>query len=390
MKLRRIELDKRTSKAVQDGHPWIYGDAVPRTGLRPGDEVELVDRFGASLGRGLYEGQGPGPAVRVLTRDPKGLPFRKMVFARLRAARDLRQRALPADTSAFRLLHGEGDDLPGLVVDRYADALVLRPDSAAWPRHRDLLVEALTTQLAGVSSIVHKPRDGDPQAWHGDLPSPTVVTEAGRRYRVRPGHGQKTGFFLDQRDTRTHVQEIVAPGDAALNLFSFTGGFSIAAALGGASRVVSVDLSPSILDDCRDQFALNDLDPAPHGFVAADLFEWLPQQARIRDAESFDVVVCDPPALARKSADLPQARAAYRRVHEALAPRVKRGGLLVTCSCTARLGADALFEDASAGLSAAGRSVRRILRTGGAGIDHPIHPGLPGGGYLSALTLVLD
>jgi 23S rRNA (cytosine1962-C5)-methyltransferase len=327
--------------------------------------------------------------VRILTRDPRAPTLRKLVFGRVREAAALRRRALPAQTDAFRLVHGEGDDLPGLVVDAYGDALVIRPDSAAWRPHRDLVIEALRGEVRP-TSIIHKPKKGDAEPWLGTPPPSVDVLESGRRYRVKPGHGQKTGFFLDQRDTRDHVQRLVAEGDGVLNLFSFTGGFSVAAALGGAARVVSVDLSKSILDDCREQFPLNGLDSAPHGFVAVDLFEWLPAQARKKDAETFDVVVCDPPALARKSADVEQARSAYRRVHEALAPRVKRGGSLVTCSCTARLGPKELLEDARAGLDAAGRRVRRIVRTGGAGIDHPVLPDLPGGAYLSALTLVLD
>jgi 23S rRNA (cytosine1962-C5)-methyltransferase len=390
VRLRRIELDKRTAKAVQDGHPWVFADALPRGGPRVGEEVELVDRFDAFLGRGLAEGRGPGPAIRVLTRDPRAPDLRRLVLDRLDDALSLRRRVLPADTDAYRLLHGEGDGLPGLVVDRYGPTLVLRPDSAAWAAHRPLLVELLSRRVEGVDAILHKPKRGDVEPWWGEAPESSAVLEAGRRYRVRPGHGQKTGFFLDQRDTRTHVQGLVAAGDRVLNLFSFTGGFTVAAALGGAARVVSVDLSASILDDCREQLPLNDLPVEPHGFVAADLFEWLPQEARRREAEVFDVVICDPPALARKGADLPQARDAYRRLHEALAPRVARGGLLVTCSCTARLGSAELLEDARAGLAAAGRSVRRIVRSGGAGGDHPVLPELPGGGYLSALTLVLD
>ena len=390
MKLRRIELDKRAAKSVSDGHPWIYAESLPRSRPRAGEEVELVDRFGAFVGRGLAEGAGGGPAVRILTRDPRAPDLRKLVFARLRQARDLRRRALPPRTDAFRVVHGEGDGLPGLVVDRYGAVLVVRPDSEGWRPHRELLVEGLRGQLDGVESIVHKPKRGEPEPWFADPPEAVVVHEAGRAYRVRPGHGQKTGFFLDQRDTRSHVQGIVREGDTVLNLFCFTGGFSVAAALGGAAQVVSVDLSSSILEDCRAQFPLNGLDSQPHGYVAADLFEWLPQQARRPGGQTFDLVVCDPPALARKAADLPQARAAYRRLHEALAPRLRRGGLLVTCSCTSRLGSGELLEDARAGLGAAGRSVERVVRAGGAGIDHPLLPDLPGGSYLSALTLVLD
>ncbi len=392
----RLTLDKRTARAVRAGHPWIYGDVVAAAGLRlaAGDEVDVLDSASAPLGRGLADGpdvvKAGGPAVRVFSRDPRDPDLRKLIFRRVAAARRLRERVLPADTTGFRLLHGEGDGLPGLVVDRYGPVVVMRPDGDLWRRHRGVVVEALRSEGgAGIRCGVLKRRDDEPVTLFGpeDRPEWLVIREEGRRYRVRPGHGQKTGFFLDQRPLRTEVQRLVRTGDRVLNLFSFTGGFSVAAALGGAARVVSADRSSSILDDCRAQFELNDLDPAAHAFVATDLFRGFGRE--VTDHGPFDVVVCDPPALSRRKADVPKARAAYRRLHEQIAPLIAKEGLLVTASCTARLTADDLLEDARAGLAAGGREVACELRRGGAGADHPVLPGFPQGRYLSCLTLAI-
>ena len=392
-KLPKIQLDKRSSQTIRSGHPWVWPEAIEHLGRVPplGAEVELLDSVGSFLGRGLMD-SGQGPAIRIFSREERDPPLRKLLFRRVAAARLLRARLLDQTTDAFRLLHGEGDELPGLVVDRYGPVLVLRPDGTLWDRWLDPIVEALCSEGGpGTESILLKPRDGDSRVlWGNEPPAELLVREEGRRYLVRPGQGQKTGFFLDQRATRDTVQRLVQPGDHCLNLFSFTGGFSIAMALGGASEVTSVDLSKSILDDCRAQFPANGLDPSDHKFVAADIFEWLPTQGQRARGSRYDLVVCDPPAMARKRSQVENARAAYRRLHTGLAPLLKKGGLLVTCSCTARLGADELLEDARRGLREGGRRVRRVVYTGGAGGDHPVAPGFEQGHYLSCLVLVLD
>jgi len=392
-----LTLDKRTARAVAAGHPWIYGDVVVAAGLRlaAGDEVDVVDSVGAPLGRGLADGpdvvKAGGPAVRMISRDPRDPDLRKLIFRRVAAARRLRERVLPPDTTGFRLVHGEADGLPGLVVDRYGPVVVVRPDGDLWRRHRKVVVEALRSEGGrGIEFGLLRRREDEPVSLFGspDVPESLVIREASRRYWVRPGHGQKTGFFLDQRPNRSEVQRLVRDGDRVLNLFSFTGGFSVAAALGGASRVVSVDRSPSILADCRDQFKLNDVDPEPHAFVSTDLFRGFGPE--LTEHAPFDLIVCDPPALSRRKADLPKARAAYRRLHREIAPLLAKEALLVTASCTARLTAADLLDDARAGLEEGGRRVTRELRRGGAGADHPVLPGFPRGRYLACLTLAID
>ena len=389
-----IRLDKRTAAAVAEGHPWVWADALeslPRP-PRAGDEVVLLDALGGFLARGLAEGAGGGIGVRVFSLDEREPGLRKLLFRRVAAARRLRERVVSPGTTAFRLLHGEGDALPGLVVDRYGPVLVVRPDSCAWDRHLPHVVEALRSEGgAGVESIVLRPKRGEARTLHGaEPPEELVVQEEGRSYLVRPGRGQKTGFFCDQRLNRTAAQGLARPGDRALNLFSYTGGFSVALALGGAERVLSVDVSEPILADCRRQFGLNGLDPSPHGFEAHDIFEWLPAFARGADRPTFDVAVCDPPALSHGKAELPRARAAYRRLHQGLAGLLARGALLITCSCTSRLTADDLLADARAGLQQGGRRIGRVLATAGAGPDHPVPPAFPEGRYLACLTLLVE
>jgi 23S rRNA (cytosine1962-C5)-methyltransferase len=391
-----LKLDKRTARAIAGGHPWIYGDAIKAARLRlsAGDEVDVVDSVGSPLGRGLSDGPdvvaSGGPAVRMISRDSRAPELRKLIFRRVAAARRLRERILPPNTTGFRLLHGEADGLPGLVVDRYGPVVVIRPDGDLWRRHMQVIVEALRSEGGkGIKHGLLRRRQDPTETVFGppEVPESLVIQEAGRSYWVRPGHGQKTGFFLDQRPNRSHVQEIARAGDRVLNLFSFTGGFSVAAALGGATTVVSADRSPSILADCREQFPLNELDPEPHAFVSTDLFRGFGSE--ITDLGPFDIVICDPPALSRKKADLPNARQAYRRLHEQIAPLLAKDGLLVTASCTARLTAEDLLDDARAGLERGGRTIRNELRQAGAGPDHPVLPGFPQGRYLSCLTLAV-
>jgi len=395
-RLRRLQLDKRTAAAVDGGHPWLWPDVLDGVDWEPrcGEVVEILDAVGAVMGCALAEGlRTPGvPALRVLSLQGDSPPLRKLLFKRIAAARSLRQRCLPAETTGYRLLNGEGDGLPGLVADRYGTVLVVSPDCNAWEPHLDLLVEALRSEAGpSLETIILRLSGRETEVLLGDKPPESLVfVEDGRRYLVRPCTGQKTGFFLDQRPNRTHVEQLSREGDRSLNLFSYTGGFSIAMAKGGAACVHSIDLSDSILADCRAQFQLNGIDPAAHRFENADIFRWLPTERKVAAERRYDLIVCDPPALSHKKADLPQARKAYRRLHQGIAPLLRRNSLLVTASCTSRLDAEDLLEDARAGLREGGRQVSRILRRAGAGADHPVSPGFSQGRYLSCLSLVVE
>ncbi|MCO4769495.1 MAG: class I SAM-dependent rRNA methyltransferase [Deltaproteobacteria bacterium] len=390
-----LQLDRRTENAVRGGHPWLYQDVLESLDAAPkaGGLVTLRDALGTPMGLAMADGvDRPGaPALRVLSLDRDPPPLRKLLLRRIALARELRARLIDPATTAFRLTNGEGDELPGLVIDRFGPVLVVRPDSPAWETHGRLLVEALRSEGGGgIETILLRPKGGESRVlWGAEPPDSVVIQEHERRYQVRPGYGQKTGFFLDQRDNRSTVQRLVRPGDRTLDLFSFTGGFSTALAVGGAAHVTSVDLAASLMADVQSQLRLNGIPLERHEPIAADIFKWLPQRGRAKGPR-YDVVVCDPPALAHKKKDLPNAREAYRRLHAALAPVLAPRGLLVTASCTARLSADDLLEDAIAGLRKGGRRVSRELLRGGAGADHPVTPALPQLRYLSCLVLALD
>jgi 23S rRNA (cytosine1962-C5)-methyltransferase len=381
---RAVRLDRRTERAVRGGHPWLWPDVLGGNRVRPGDEVAVEDALGNPIGRALAFA-ADGPVLRMLTLDPRGPPLPSLLRTRLAEAAALRARVVPPGTTAFRLLHGEGDALPGLTVDRFGALLVVRPDGDAWERHERIVVDALRAVCPDVTSMLWRHGPETRLAWGEAPPDLVRIEECGRIYLVRPGHGQKTGFFLDMRENRSRAEALVRPGDRALDLFCFTGGFTVALLRGGAASVVSVDRRESILDDVARQIAANAIPDQRNERVAADIFAWLPA-AR---SQRFHVIVCDPPALAHADKDLRSARAASFRLHEALAPLLADGAILLTASCTARISGDDLLDDAVAGLRSGGRRVTRELFRAGPGPDHPVPPAFPEGRYLNFLALAV-
>ncbi len=371
----RLKLPKDAIAAVRRGHPWVYEDAVSER-HEPGTFVRLVDHRDRLVGTGLAD-EGP-IAVRVLGTGAE--PLEQLLPARIQRAAALRRRVVTGDTTAFRLVNGAGDLLPGLVVDRYDTLLVLRVYAAAWVPHLDAVVDALSG-LDGVQSIYRRygvrrvdGQDGGQTLWGGPAPETLVVREHGLKMLVRPGIGQKTGLFLDQREHRRKLGELSR--DATVwNLFGYNGGFSIYAAAGGARRVLTVDVSAPALDDAVENFRLNGLDPDAHGFECTDVFTWsAPGRA--------DVLICDPPSLARGKRSDPAARAAYRDLAARVGPWVQRDGLLATFSCTARLSAARWEESVRDGLRRAGRWA--WLSRGEAPPDHPVPLAHPEGRYLKS------
>ena len=382
-----IRLKKDLSAHLGRGHPWIYRDALAPTARLPlGEIVDVADARGAFVARGFADPDGP-IAVRVLTRDADEPIDDAWLARRVRAASALRETAaalLPGD--AFRRLHGEADGVPGLVLDDYAGTWVIRCDgpapAAMWRSRLARVIDHLGTPrhvwergAEGRQSAGCSLRGADP-------PPPALIREGDARYEVDVVHGQKTGFFLDQRPGRRLVASF-ARGAELLNLFSYTGGFSVAAALGGARRTTSVDVAAPAIRAAATNFQRSGLDPAAHRFVTADVFEFL---AAAR--ERWDIVVSDPPSFAPSEKALPRAIAAYRSLHAAAARVVAPGGLLVAASCSSHVPLP-LFRDLVAeGLAQAGRA-GRIVATCGAGADHPVLPGFPEGNYLKLLIVSL-
>lgn len=367
-----LEVPPSTAAPVRRGHPWVYADVKPRAPA--GAPVRLRDRQGL-VGWGLVD-EGD-IVVRVLdTAVPEVPDVPGLLRERIARADGLRLRVVAAPTDAWRVVHGEGDGLPGLVVDRYGPLAIVRVYSRAWLPWLDALVAAVAalpwcTQVArrlGVGSV-----DGSEGLvpLHGPPPPELIVVQEGEmRLLVRPATGQKTGMFLDQREHRALVGRWAA-GRVVANVFAYHGGFSVAAALGGAAHVTTVDLAPEAVEDARENFRLNGLDPDDHAFEVADAFAWRPR-GRV------DLLVVDPPSLARAGRSHGAARAAYRKLHRQLAPSVARDGLLATSSCTSRLDEPTWRQAVEEGLEGPWSWLHRS----GAPPDHPTAVGHPEGAYL--------
>jgi len=342
-----LRLSRRGVAAIADGHPWVFREGPER--FEPGTPVRLDGPDGKRVAWGLAD--DGTVAVRVLGRgDMEDIP--RLLVERIARADRARTMLVPPDTDAYRLVHGAGDGLPGLVVDRYDALCVVKVYSAAWLPWLDDLVAALL-RLGWVGDVYRRfgvnrvdGREGG-EVLHGAEPQEAmVVREEGMRLLVRPLVGQKTGLFLDQRAHRSLVRRWAAGREVA-NLFAYTGGFSVAAALGGASRVTTVDIAPEAIADARETFRLNDLSVEAHRFEVADAFEWTPRGP-------LGLLIVDPPSLARGKKAESAARSAYRKLHRRLGPHVARDGLLASSSCTTRLSLDDWRRAVTEGLARTG------------------------------------
>lgn len=371
--MKDVQLRPDATRAVVRGHPWVYSDGL-RSRPETGCIVGLRDPNGKPIGWALAD-EGH-IALRVLPGEPR--PVAEFLRHRLQLADRLRMRCMPPSTTAYRVCNAAGDGLPGLVVDRYGEVAVLRLYSAGWVVHLDALVSALS-ELPWVSHVFRRfgvkrvdGKKGGRTLWGPETPESLVVEEHGMKFLVRPAKGQKTGLFLDQREHRRTIGELAA-GRRVFNLFGYNGGFSLYAAMGGASRVETVDFSAAALEDAQENFRLNGLDPHQHAFHCADIFKWeAPGKAGL--------VVCDPPSLTHgKSAD-GAAKQAYRKLNARVAPWVTHDGLFASASCTARLTGMEWEAAVEEGIRTAG-AWSRLMRSG-APLDHPVAVAHPEGRYL--------
>jgi 23S rRNA (cytosine1962-C5)-methyltransferase len=360
------------------GHPWIYRDHVPeRFRADEGDFVAI--RAGGFRAFALWDAQSP-IALRVFSRTSR--PDATFVKARIEEAWQLRERLLPADTDCFRLLFGEGDGLPGIVVDVYAGLAVVVSYSPALKQVLGWVAQALAAdaRLKGVSERVtrRKERASELRQLSGEPPPALVmVCEHGLRYEVDLEAGQKTGLFLDHRDNRRYLREL-ARGCRVLNLFSYTGAFSVSCAAGGASHVTSVDIAAPAIVAASRNFAHNGLPVEQHEGVAQDVFEFL--ESAKRAGRRFDLVIADPPSFASSRAELFGALRAYKKLHAAALSVLAPGGLYAAASCTSQVSPDAFRQTLA---EAAGRHHRlTVVHEAAHAPDHPYAVGHLEGRYL--------
>lgn len=390
----RLELAKGLSRHLKAGHPWVFRKALKATPkLPPGAVVDLVDD-GRFVARGYWDPLS-AIAVRILTRNSHEAVGLDLFRDRVAKAHALRRRLLDLrETDAFRLIHGEGDGLPGVVVDLYAGWAVLKLYSAGLTAYRALILEALRREIPGLKGIVGRDelgRDDMESAetgsgrmlWGEPAPERITILEKGARFLVDVYRGQKTGFFLDQRENRFRIRELAKDRDV-LNCFCFSGGFSVNAALGGAKRVFSVDQDEEAIALARENFALNEVAPERHDFLAADVFDLLGSFER--EGRTFDLVILDPPAFAKSQKAVPAALAGYASLNRQALGVLSEGGLLVTSSCSARVTPEQFFSAVKeAGFKASVDLALIDERYQPA--DHPIRLQFPEGRYLKWLAL---
>ncbi len=390
-----LHLAKGRDAATRRRHPWLFSGAVARQeGASPDGVVEARDASGAFLARGFASPAAPIVA-RFWTFEDRPLDA-LFVSGRVREAMELRRRVIPPETDGYRVVNAEGDFLPGLIVDRYGPVLVVQATTEGTARARPLWLPPLLEAFAGATvvqknNLSSRKAEGLPQGDEllaGDaIPELAAFREHGLSFAAEIAAGQKTGFFLDQRENR-HLVRSLAAGRSVLNLFSYSGAFGVAALAGGATRVTHVDVSGAALAFARENHRRNG--QAVEGSEArvetreADVFDDL--RSRVAAGERWDLIVTDPPAFARRKADVEKACRGYKDINRLAFQLLVPGGFLLACSCSGRISPD-LFQKVLFAAALDARRPARLLERRGAGPDHPVSIDCPEGDYLKAFLL---
>lgn len=388
-----LYLRKNSERTVRNGHPWIFSGAVER---RPkdadtGDIVDVFDSHERFVCRGFYNKRSL-IRVRSLTQNASSAIDQAFFEQRIAEAAEFRRgTGLSTVTNAMRLVHGESDGLPGLIVDDYAGYLVVQFHTAGMEKQRQTVLAALDTALCPMSIFERSDvgtrraeglKDRPTGLLAGAKPPEFVeIEEHGVRLHADLYRGQKTGFFLDQRDNRFLLQRL-ANGKRVLNLFSYSSGFSAHALKGGASHTIDVDVSSRVMHSARRNLEANRLDESRTDLLVADVFPFVEELAD--RGPRYDIVVVDPPSLLRKHSQLKQAMGVYTKLNRNAFRLVADGGLLVTASCSARVSQEDFFQIVRR--ASAGARVRtRMLAYNQHSADHPVDPAFPDGRYLKCI-----
>lgn len=383
----KIKLSRNLRRSILRGHPWVYKDAlVPPPKTEAAQLAQILDAKG-ELAWAIYDPHGP-LSLRILSTD-KAPPTPALFSARFQTAWALRTAIRRPGTNAYRLFNGEGDLLPGLICDIYGNIAIVQFDGRGPREFWDhQMIAQWLMQNAGVDTVLEKNRRSEERSVEllsGTLPQSfeVEIQENGVRFKVNLEKGQKTGFFLDQRDNRDFVRSNAA-GKSVLNLFSYTGGFSVYAGLGAATRVASLDVSKGAIHMAIDNWKLNGLDPSKHEGLGVDVFEYLRQPG-----EQWDHIVVDPPSMGHAEAGRETAKAKYVELFAAAAGRVRKGGQLSLSSCSSHVSFEDFFQIIEECLSQARRR-GRITRVSGQGADHPFPHACFELRYLKFVHLILD
>jgi len=387
MSLPPLILRKNEDRRLRAGHLWVFSNEVdigrtPLKAFQPGDLVEIQSASGHAIGSG-YVNPNSLIAARILSRDPQHLPDRSLLVHRLNIALSLRERLYPKPY--YRLVFGESDGLPGLVVDRYGDVLVCQITTAGMERLKADVVAALEKVLKPAvilfrNDVGVRELEGLPlyvETALGTAPATVQIEEHGLRFAAPLEGGQKTGWFFDQHDNRARLLRYVQ-GKRVLDVCSYVGGWAVQAAAHGASETVAVDSSAQALEWVQKNAAANGV---AVGTRQQDAFDALRE---LRETgEKFGVIVLDPPAFVKRRKDLAAGKEAYRRLNQLAMQLLERDGMLISCSCSHHMSG----EDLLAAIQSAARHLGRdaqVLEQGMQAPDHPVHPAIPETSYLKA------
>jgi len=392
MALARVTLQPGREKSLAQWHPWVFSGSIATVDGAPaaGDTVLLHASDGTPLASAAWSPESKIRA-RVWSFDPHQSIDAAFFQARVASAVRARDEMLDSANNACRLIHGESDGLPGLVADRYRDVVVVQILATGAERWRDTLVDALA-EATGCATIYER-SNVDVRTLEGlesregpvrGAATPRVeIVEDGLSFVVDVVHGQKTGFYLDQRNNRKRVRAL-ASGRDVLNCFCYTGGFTVAALAGGAKSVLSIDSSAEALALARENVAANGFDPARNEWRDADVFSEL---RKLRDAaRAFDLIVLDPPKLAPTAQHAEKAARAYKDANLLALKLLRPGGMLATFSCSGGIAAE-LFQKIVAGAALDARANAVVVEHFSASPDHPVALNFPQGEYLKGLLV---
>lgn len=395
-----IHVTPASERVLRNGHPWVFDQAIRKQSHegKAGDLAVIFDKKRRFLAIGLYDPDSP-IRVRVLHHHKPTTIDRAWFKAKLANAIDQRAPLHESDTNGYRLVYGENDGLPALIVDRYAETLVVKLYTCAWIPYLQDVIASLLELFPSERIVLRMSRlmQNTPELcyglhegqilWGDALDAPIVFTENGLRFSADVIQGHKTGFFFDHRENRARVRDL-AQGKSVLDVFAYNGGFSLYSADGGASEVVSLDISRPALESAQANFALNSerltIQNVHHEILVADAFEGL--EKLHTDGRQFDLVIVDPPSFAKRQSEVAGALVAYAHLTELALDILGVGGILVMASCSSRVSAEAFYDIVLSTIDRAGGDYTELARTTHA-LDHPI--GFPEGAYLKCLFLRL-
>jgi len=383
-----LQLKKNEDRRLRAGHAWIFSNEVDSsqttlTDFEPGDLVNVLGQGGKALGT-AYVNPHSLICGRVISRRSDVALDKSLIKHRLNIAAGLRDR-LYGKGAACRLVFGESDGLPGLIVDRFADVLAVQISTAGMEIHAQAVIQALeeTFRPGGIVWRNDNPireleglKKAKPSIASGEVAETVEIEEAGLRFRIAPLAGQKTGWFFDQRAMRDRLEAYLKPGLRVLDVYSYLGAWGLRAARQAGAQVTCVDRSADALAGLEANADLNDLDVATIEGDAMAVLKTLRQEG-----EKFDLVIVDPPALIKRRKDAKQGRQAYRQLNQAALQVLEKNGILVSASCSSHLAQADLIRTVQAASRHVDRSAQ-LLELGGQGPDHPIHPAIPETAYL--------